>query len=71
MTTGIQLVLGKDVRIDSYGLEARIEGNVAAYVAPDEVSTATGELRIAEGASTPRTRASSTSSVAVSSSAAG
>ena len=38
VTTGIQLVLGKDVRVDSYGLEARIEGNVAAYAAPNEVN---------------------------------
>lgn len=56
VTTGIQLVLGKDVRIDSYGLEARIEGNVAAYAAPNEVSTATGELRIAEGKYSAYTR---------------
>ena len=56
VTTGIQLVLGKDVRIDSYGLKARIEGNVAAYAAPNEVSTATGELRIAEGKYSAYTR---------------
>lgn len=56
VTTGIQLVLGKDVRIDSYGLEARIEGNVAAYAAPNEVSTATGELSIAEGKYSAYTR---------------
>jgi translocation and assembly module TamB len=49
VTVGVQLVLGNDVRVDSYGLKARIEGNIAAYVAPDEVSTATGELKIAEG----------------------
>ena len=49
VTVGIQLVLGNDVRVDSYGLKARIEGNIATYVAPDEVSTATGELKIAEG----------------------
>jgi translocation and assembly module TamB len=49
VTIGVQLVLGDDVRVDSYGLKARIEGNIAAYVAPGEVSTATGELKIAEG----------------------
>ncbi|HSD75209.1 MAG TPA: translocation/assembly module TamB domain-containing protein [Steroidobacteraceae bacterium] len=56
VTVGVQLVLGKDVRVDSYGLEARIEGNIAAYVAPDEVSTATGELKIAEGKYSAYTR---------------
>lgn len=56
VTVGIQLVLGKDVRVDSYGLEARIEGNIAVYVAPDEVSTATGELKIAEGKYSAYTR---------------
>ena len=56
VTTGVQLVLGKDVRINSYGLKARIEGNVAAYAAPDEVSTATGELRVAEGKYSAYTR---------------
>lgn len=49
VTVGVQLVLGKDVRVDSFGLKARIEGNIATYVAPNEVSTATGELRVAEG----------------------
>lgn len=56
VTTGIQLVLGKDVRVDSYGLEARIEGNIAAYAAPNEVSTATGELKVAEGKYSAYTR---------------
>jgi translocation and assembly module TamB len=56
VTTGVQLVLGKDVRVDSFGLKARIEGNVAAYAAPNEVSTATGELRIAEGKYSAYTR---------------
>ena len=49
VTVGVQLVLGKDVRVDSFGLKARVEGNIATYVAPDEVSTATGELKVAEG----------------------
>lgn len=49
VTTGIHLILGKDVRIDSYGLSGRITGGIAAYTAPDEVSTASGELEIEEG----------------------
>jgi translocation and assembly module TamB len=56
VTVGVQLVLGKDVRVDSFGLKARVEGNIAAYVAPDEVSTATGELKIAEGKYSAYTR---------------
>jgi translocation and assembly module TamB len=56
VTTGVQLVLGQDVRVDSFGLKARIEGNIAAYAAPGEVSTATGELRIAEGKYSAYTR---------------
>jgi translocation and assembly module TamB len=56
VTVGVQLVLGKDVRVDSYGLVARIEGNIAAYVAPNEASTATGELKIAEGKYSAYTR---------------
>jgi translocation and assembly module TamB len=56
VTVGVQLVLGKDVRVDSFGLKARVEGNIAAYAAPDEVSTATGELKIAEGKYSAYTR---------------
>ncbi len=56
VTIGVQLVLGKDVHVDSFGLQARVEGNIAAYVAPEEVSTATGELRIAEGKYSAYTR---------------
>jgi translocation and assembly module TamB len=56
VTVGVQLVLGKDVRVDSFGLKARIEGNIAAYVAPNEASTATGELKIAEGKYSAYTR---------------
>ncbi len=49
ITTGIHLILGKDVHIESYGLSGRLTGGIAAYTAPDEVSTATGELKIEEG----------------------
>ncbi len=56
VTIGIQLVLGNDVHVDSFGLEARVEGNIAVYVAPEEVSTATGELRIAAGKYSAYTR---------------
>ncbi len=49
ITTGIHLILGKDVRVDSYGLSGRITGGIAAYTGPDEASTAAGELQIEEG----------------------
>jgi translocation and assembly module TamB len=48
VTAGILLALGKDVRVDSYGLKARVEGSITASAAPGEVSTAIGELKIAE-----------------------
>ena len=36
------------MRVDSYGLKARVEGSITASAAPGEVSTAIGELKIAE-----------------------
>ena len=48
VTAGILMALGKDVRVDSYGLKARVEGSITASTAPGEVSTAIGELKIAE-----------------------
>ena len=49
VSAGILIALGKDVRVDSYGLKARVEGSLTASTAPGEVSTAIGELEIAEG----------------------
>ncbi|HZF27438.1 MAG TPA: translocation/assembly module TamB domain-containing protein, partial [Steroidobacteraceae bacterium] len=48
VTAGLLLALGNDVRVDSYGLKARVEGSITASTAPGEVSTAIGELKIAE-----------------------
>jgi translocation and assembly module TamB len=48
VTAGILMALGNDVRVDSYGLKARVEGSITASTAPGEVSTAIGELKIAE-----------------------
>jgi translocation and assembly module TamB len=48
VSAGILIALGNDVRVDSYGLKARVEGNITASAAPNEVSTAIGELEIAE-----------------------
>ncbi|HKE45927.1 MAG TPA: translocation/assembly module TamB domain-containing protein, partial [Steroidobacteraceae bacterium] len=48
VTAGLLLALGDDVRVNSFGLKARIEGSITASVAPGEVSTASGELKIAE-----------------------
>ncbi|HEY7378076.1 MAG TPA: translocation/assembly module TamB domain-containing protein [Steroidobacteraceae bacterium] len=48
VTAGLLLALGNDVRVNAYGLKARVEGSITASAAPDEVSTAIGELKIAE-----------------------
>ncbi len=48
VSAGILIALGNDVRVDSFGLKARVEGNITASAAPNEVSTAIGELKIAE-----------------------
>ena len=48
VTAGILMALGNDVRVNSYGLKARVEGSITASTAPGEVSTAIGELKIAE-----------------------
>lgn len=49
VTTGIHLILGEDVQVDSYGLSGQVKGGVLAYSATGEVSTGIGEITIEEG----------------------
>lgn len=47
--TDVRMSLGKDVRVDVFGLRGRLEGSVLAQTRPDEVATASGELEIEDG----------------------
>jgi len=41
--------LGSDVRVDAFGLEGRLGGNIDIRERPDRLTTANGELRVEEG----------------------
>jgi translocation and assembly module TamB len=41
--------LGEDVRVDAFGLEGRLGGNINIRERPDRLTTANGELRVEEG----------------------
>jgi translocation and assembly module TamB len=45
----VNVQMGKDVRVDAFGLHARIEGAVATAVRTGARTTGHGELRVAEG----------------------
>ncbi|MGH8166797.1 MAG: translocation/assembly module TamB domain-containing protein, partial [Woeseiaceae bacterium] len=45
----VQIVLGDDVRFEGFGLKARFEGDTTVIQEPDQPTTATGEIVIAEG----------------------
>ena len=45
----VRLTLGKDVRLDAFGLQGRLEGTMLTQLRPEEVTTASGELEIANG----------------------
>jgi translocation and assembly module TamB len=49
VTTRIRVVLGDSVRIASYGLKARLEGEVVVSSRPDDVVRGNGTIRVAEG----------------------
>lgn len=49
VTTGVHLILGQDVHIESYGLTGKLIGGVLVYSASGEVSTGIGEIKIEEG----------------------
>jgi translocation and assembly module TamB len=45
----IRVNMGQDVRVDAFGLHARIEGGVTTRVRTGQATTGHGELRVAEG----------------------
>ena len=47
--TRVQLVLGKDVQLDTLGLTGRLQGTLTAHAPPTGTTTATGELAISAG----------------------
>jgi translocation and assembly module TamB len=49
VSTGIHMVLGDDVSIESYGLSGKLSGGVLTYSATGEISTGIGEIKIEEG----------------------
>lgn len=49
VTTGVHLIVGDDVLVDSYGLSGKVTGGVLGYSATGEVSTGIGEIEIEEG----------------------
>lgn len=49
VTADVGVVLGPEVRIDAFGLEARLEGALDIRERPGRLTTATGELRVAQG----------------------
>jgi translocation and assembly module TamB len=49
VTTGVHLILGDDVTIESYGLTGKLGGGVLVYSATGEVSTGIGEIKVEEG----------------------
>lgn len=56
VTTGVHLILGDDVMVDSYGLQGKVTGGVLGYSATGEVSTGIGEITIEDGTYTAYTR---------------
>ena len=49
ITSRIQVMLGDTVRVDAYGLKARLEGSVTVSTVPDDVARGNGVIRIADG----------------------
>ncbi len=56
VTTGVHVILGDDVSIESYGLSGKLGGGVLVYSTSGEVSTGIGEITIADGKYTLYTR---------------
>jgi translocation and assembly module TamB len=49
VTADVRLTLGKDVRLQAFGLQGRLEGSMRTLLRPDEVTTASGDLEIEDG----------------------
>jgi len=50
LTATVDVVLGEQVRFEGFGLKSRIEGQITARDRPGNQTTATGELRLVDGA---------------------
>lgn len=48
VSTDLRLTLGRQVRLDAFGLKGRLEGDVLLRARPGEVATASGELAVEE-----------------------
>jgi translocation and assembly module TamB len=48
-TSRIQVVMGDSVKVDAYGLKARLEGSVTVSTVPDDVARGNGVIKIADG----------------------
>jgi translocation and assembly module TamB len=49
VTSRIKVELGDAVRVDAYGLKARLEGDVTVTTEPDDVARGDGTISVAEG----------------------
>ena len=49
LTSRILVTLGDAVRVDAYGLKARLEGGVTVSTVPDDVARGNGVIKVAEG----------------------
>ena len=49
LTSSINVVLGEAVRVEAYGLRARLEGEVTVSTVPDDVPRGNGTISVADG----------------------
>jgi translocation and assembly module TamB len=49
VTTDVRLSLGREVRLDAFGLQGALQGEVLLQLRPDEVPVASGELEVRDG----------------------
>jgi translocation and assembly module TamB len=49
ITTRVKVVLGDAVRVDAYGLKARLEGSVTVSTVPEDVARGNGVIKVADG----------------------
>ena len=49
VTSRVKVVLGDAVRVDTYGLKARLDGSVTVSTVPDDVPRGNGVIRVVEG----------------------
>ncbi len=49
VSTDVRMVLGKQVKLNAFGLSGRLEGSVRAQSRADEIAVGTGELEVKDG----------------------